>query len=93
MYADSFQLLLQSLVHGYKNFFLFFMNLDTCFQLLLMFVVGNLRNDMISHRVIKHAKTCNINVKQTASVIKLYTQDPNCKKTKRKMSFFDQTSY
>ena len=70
------------------------MNLYSHFKLLLKFVPGNLRNDMISHRVIKHAKTCNINVKQTASVIQMYTQDPNHNRTKRKIChIFDQTSH
>jgi len=50
-YHYSFQLL----VHGYKNFLLFFMNLDPCLQQLVKLVAGNLRNDTISHRVFKHA--------------------------------------
>ena len=75
-YLHSFQLLSQLLVHGYKNFLLFFMNLDPRLQLLLMLVAGNLRNDTISHRVFQHAHDTQHNVKHRASVIKLYTQVP-----------------
>jgi hypothetical protein len=45
----------QLLVHGYKSFLLFFMNLDPRLRLLVKLVAGNLRNDMISHGVLKHA--------------------------------------
>ena len=54
-YLYSLQLLLQLLVHGYKNFLLFFMNLNPRLQLPVKLVAGNLRNGMISHRVFKHA--------------------------------------
>jgi len=49
---------------------------------------------MLNHRLLKHAKTMQHKCQIHSFIIKLYTQVPNSKKTKRTVcNFFVQTSY
>lgn len=77
-YLQRFQLLLHLLVLGLQNLFLFFVNFPLGLQALLQFDVGNLRNDTISHRLLKHAKIIKHTGETHSFSIKLAIQLPKC---------------